>query len=64
MSHSLEVRGFNLDGPSAAAIIALVVLGTVMVSSASISVADRDTGEPLFFLIRQLGGLLVGSKVQ
>ncbi len=60
MSHSLEIRGFNLDGPSVAAIIALVVLGTVMVSSASISVADRDMGEPLFFLSRHLGGLLVG----
>jgi cell division protein FtsW len=63
VSHSLEVRGFNLDGPSVAAIIALVVLGTVMVSSASISVADRDMGEPLFFLLRQLSGLLVGCLV-
>ncbi len=63
MSHSLEIRGFNLDGPSVAAIIALVVLGTVMVSSASISVADRDMGEPLFFLSRHLGGLLVGCLV-
>jgi cell division protein FtsW len=63
VSHSLEIRGFNLDGPSVAAIIALVVLGTVMVSSASISVADRDMGEPLFFLSRHLGGLLVGCLV-
>lgn len=63
MSHSLEIRGFNLDGPSVAAIIALMVLGTVMVSSASISVADRDMGEPLFYLSRQLGGLLVGCVV-
>ncbi len=63
MSHSLEIRGFNLDGPSVAAIIALMVLGTVMVSSASISVADRDMGEPLFYLSRQLSGLLVGCVV-
>ncbi len=63
MSQSLEVRGFNLDGPSLAAIIALIVLGTVMVSSASISLADRDMGEPLFFLLRQLGALLLGCLV-
>ncbi len=63
MSQNLEVRGFNLDGPSLAAIIALMVLGTVMVSSASISLADRDLGEPLFFLLRQLGALLIGCLV-
>ncbi len=63
MSQHLEVRGFNLDGPSLAAIIALMVLGTVMVSSASISLADRDMGEPLFFLLRQLGALLIGCLV-
>ncbi len=63
MSQNLEVRGFNLDGPSLAAIIALMVLGTVMVSSASISLADRDLGEPLFFLLRQLGALFIGCLV-
>ena len=63
MSQNLEVRGFNLDAPSLAAIIALMVLGTVMVSSASISLADRDLGEPLFFLLRQLGALLIGCLV-
>jgi cell division protein FtsW len=63
VSQNLEVRGFILDGPSLAAIIALMVLGTVMVSSASISLADRDLGEPLFFLLRQLGALLIGCVV-
>ena len=63
MSQHLQVRGFNLDGPSLAAIIALMVLGAVMVSSASISLADRETGEPLFFLLRQLGALLIGCLV-
>ena len=60
MNHALEVSGFNLDGPSLAAIIALMVLGVVMVSSASISLADRDMGEPLFFLSRQLGAVFIG----
>ena len=63
MSQSLEVRGFNLDGPLLAAIIGLMVLGTVMVSSASISLADRDMGEPLFFLQRQMGALLLGCLI-
>jgi cell division protein FtsW len=60
MNRALDIRGFNLDGPSIAAIIALMVLGIVMVSSASISLADRDMGEPLFFLSRQLGALFIG----
>ena len=60
MNHSLDIRGYNVDAPSLAALIALMVLGTVMVSSASISLADRDMGEPLYFLLRQLGALAIG----
>ena len=60
MSHGLDIRGYNVDAPSLAALIALMVLGTVMVSSASISLADRDMGEPLYFLMRQLGALAIG----
>jgi cell division protein FtsW len=60
MSHSLDIRGYNVDAPSLAALIALMVLGTIMVSSASISLADRDMGEPLYFLLRQLGALAIG----
>lgn len=60
MSHGLDIRGYNVDAPSLAALIALMVLGTVMVSSASISLADRDMGEPLYFLVRQLGALAIG----
>jgi len=63
MSQGLEIRGYNLDGPSLAAVIALMVLGTVMVSSASISLADQEMGEPLFFLLRQLGALIIGCFV-
>ena len=60
MNRELDIRGFNVDTPSLAAIIALLVLGVVMVSSASISLADRDMGAPLFFLIRQLGAVSLG----
>ncbi|MFL2553671.1 MAG: putative lipid II flippase FtsW [Candidatus Rariloculaceae bacterium] len=60
MNSALEIRGFNLDAPSFAAIIALLVLGIIIMSSASISLADRDIGEPLFFFSRQLGAVFIG----
>ena len=40
--------------------LGLAALGAVMVGSASIALADRDTGEPLYFLFRHLGALGVG----
>ncbi len=43
------------------ACLGLVTLGTIMVSSASIALADRETGEPLYFLLRHLGALGLGS---
>jgi cell division protein FtsW len=42
------------------AIIGLAALGAMMVGSASISIADRQTGEPLFYLLRHLGALGIG----
>ena len=60
MNSALEIRGFNLDAPSFAAIIALLVLGIIIMSSASISLADRDIGEPFFFFSRQLGAVFIG----
>jgi cell division protein FtsW len=42
------------------AIIGLAALGAMMVGSASISIADRQTGEPLFYLLRHLGALAIG----
>lgn len=43
------------------ATLGLVVIGTVMVGSASISLADRDTGEPLFYLLRHLVAIGFGT---
>jgi cell division protein FtsW len=42
------------------ALVMLAVFGAVMVGSASISLADRQTGEPLFYLYRHLGALGIG----
>jgi cell division protein FtsW len=40
--------------------LSLVVLGTIMVGSSSIAIADRDTGEPLYFLFQHLAALAIG----
>lgn len=60
MNHALEIRGFQLDPALLSAVIGLLVLGTVMVSSASISLADSATGEPLYFLVRHSGAIVIG----
>lgn len=41
--------------------LALICLGTIMVASSSIAVADRDTGEPLYFLFQHLAALSIGA---
>ena len=44
----------NLDYGLIAVVVALLALGLVMVSSASVATAARDLGDPLYFLRRQL----------
>jgi cell division protein FtsW len=53
--------GVRLDGVTIALTLALVLLGLVMVTSASVSIASRETGQPFYYLERQL--LLVGVGV-
>ena len=43
------------------AVISLAALGAVMVGSASISLADQQYGEPLYYLLRHLGALSIGA---
>jgi cell division protein FtsW len=57
----LTARPFALDPMLTAAVIALVSVGAVMVTSASISIADRQAGEPLLYLLRHLLALGLGS---
>ncbi|MFO7287265.1 MAG: putative lipid II flippase FtsW [Gammaproteobacteria bacterium] len=49
-----------LDPALIASAVGLAALGTVMVGSASISIADNATGEPFYYLIRHLGALAIG----
>ena len=51
--------GVHLDSVTIALTLALVLLGLVMVTSASVSIADQETGQPFYYLERQL--LLVAA---
>ena len=46
--------GVRIDPVTLALVAAIVLLGLVMVTSASISLASRDVGEPFMYLQRQL----------
>ncbi|HEX6993177.1 MAG TPA: putative lipid II flippase FtsW [Gammaproteobacteria bacterium] len=50
-----------IDPPLVAAAVGLAVIGTIMVGSASISIADNATGEPFYYLTRHLGALAIGA---
>ena len=54
-------RSFALDPMLTAAVIGLAALGAIMVGSASISLADQQYGEPLYYLFRHLGALSIGT---
>ncbi len=60
MSARIEIGGLHVDTALTAAVIALLAIGAVMVGSASISLADRDMGQPLYFLARHAGAVLLG----
>jgi cell division protein FtsW len=53
--------GVHLDSVTIAVTLALVLLGLVMVTSASVSIASRETGEPFYYLERQLLLVAVGA---
>ncbi len=50
-----------IDSITLALVLALVLFGLVMVTSASISIAARDTGNPFYFLERQLLTAIAGA---
>jgi cell division protein FtsW len=57
---SVRPRRFRVDGALLMIVAALVSLGLVMMTSASISIADKQLHEPLYYLERQLIGLALG----
>jgi cell division protein FtsW len=57
---SARNRGLHIDAVTVALVAAIVLLGLIMVTSASISIATREGGDPFAFLERQLMLCLVG----
>lgn len=53
-------RTFVFDQVLILAAAAILLLGLIMVTSASISVADKQMQEPLFYLERQAVGVIIG----
>ena len=53
-------RGLAIDAPTLVLVLSIVLLGLVMVTSASITIAGRD-GDAFAFLERQLLLVLIGA---
>ncbi|HEY3732243.1 MAG TPA: putative lipid II flippase FtsW [Steroidobacteraceae bacterium] len=53
-------RGAAIDGPTVVLAVSIVLLGLIMVTSASITIAGRD-GNPFAFLERQMLLVLIGT---
>lgn len=51
----------HLDTVTIAIVLAISLLGLVMVTSASVSIASQETGQAFFYLERQLVLMLIGS---
>ena len=51
---SLPDARYGLDGPLCLAAIVLLATGLVMVASASVAVAEKSTGAPLYYFYKQL----------
>jgi cell division protein FtsW len=51
----------HLDAVTIALVLGIVLLGLVMVTSASVSIAGQESGQPFFYLERQLLLTLIGA---
>jgi len=53
-------RSFVFDGVLLSSVAAILLLGLVMMTSASVSIADRQVHEPLYYLEREMIGAALG----
>ncbi|MEJ2345085.1 MAG: putative lipid II flippase FtsW [Gammaproteobacteria bacterium] len=51
------------DVPLALSVLALMCIGLVMVASASVTIADRQTGNPFYYLERQIVFIAIGIVI-
>jgi cell division protein FtsW len=58
--HQRPVAVADVDIVLLSVVISLLCLGLVMVASASITIADRQYGEPMYFLYRQMTHVAIG----
>ena len=54
--------GARLDWVTVGLVMAILLVGLVMVTSASISIASKESGDPFFYLERQLLLTLIGAS--
>jgi len=57
----VSAQAVRVDPALVGASLGLAIIGTIMVASASMSLADQETGTPFFFLLRHLGALGIGA---
>jgi cell division protein FtsW len=62
MSRLIAVKD-SIDRNLLALILVLLSLGLVMLTSASISVADQTTGQPFYYLLQQLVAVAIGLSL-
>jgi cell division protein FtsW len=64
MSFARSGRGggaVHIDSVTIALVLSIALLGLVMVTSASVSIASKDTGQAFFYMERQLVLMLIGA---
>ncbi|MGH8150899.1 MAG: putative lipid II flippase FtsW [Steroidobacteraceae bacterium] len=55
--------GLRIDTSTLALVLGILLFGLVMVASASISIASQQTGQPFYYLVRQLLLALAGGAI-
>ena len=64
MAYARSGRGggaVHIDSVTIALVLSIALLGLVMVTSASVSIASKDTGQAFYYLERQLVLMLIGA---